>query len=131
MSSGRVRERHAQLDVPPEPPAGSVVVSLADREVRQSRDYGHGSPLAYPKRGDLFGALTWAQLLSYGPVEVIWRPDAELPDTSARTAARELLALIDGHDPDGEHDVEVRTAAARLRHALDGDLAADASGAPG
>lgn len=131
MTGGRVREHVARLDVPPEPPAGSVVISSADGQVRQSVESQRGA-LVYPLRGDLFlmGTFTWAQLLTYGSVEVIWRPDADLADESTRGAARELLAALDDR-PDLALPVEIERAARTLRQRLNGDLAADESGAPG
>lgn len=125
-----MREHVARLDIPPEPPVGSVVISSADGLVRQAIA-GRSGRLTYPRRGDIFyDGLTWPQLLSYGSVEVIWRPDAEMPDMSTRAAAFELLAVLDTGGIELT-DVEVRDAVALLRRRLVGDQTADASSAPG
>jgi hypothetical protein len=130
MTGGRVREHVAQLDVPPEPPAGSVVISSADGCVRQSHE--RGGRLHYPRRGDLFfDGLSWPQLLSYGPVEIIWRPDANMPDDSTRAAALDLLAAIDAVGATSGAPGSIALAARLLRARLVGDQVADASGAPG
>jgi len=130
MTGGRVREHVAQLDVPPEPPVGSVVMSTAEGVARQSVDTGNGT--RYPRTGDMFGfsAFSWPQLLGYGPVLVLWRPDADMPDQSTRGAAFDLLAALDTGGATLA-DVEVRDAIRRLRSHLVGEQATEASGAPG